>query len=313
MSVCRKLFIGVDGGGTKTRAVCIEQASDAFDYQIIGQVTGRGTNQNSVGKQKAKENLRSVIQSLLRTAEAQPTEVEGICLGMSGVDRPDDVQLTKDWVSDLIPEASIQVRNDAVIALAAGTNGILCGAVVICGTGCIALACHNNKEIRASGWGPLLGDIGSGFWIGQQALTAIANAHDGTGPVTSLTDKILTKLSLEDPTQIIGWAYKDYSWERFAALYPAVHEAAQEGDAVAVDILNRAANGLVACAAAVIRRAAFEDNFAMVLTGGVLLHEDSLVASKFCEKIMHLAPMSRITRAQLSPETAAAVLAMKSR
>ena len=69
------------------------------------------------------------------------------------------------------------------------------------------------------------------------------------------------------------WAYKDYSWERFAALYPAVHEAAQEGDAVAVDILNRAANGLVACAAAVIRRAAFEDNFAV-----------RVVLSSFCSQ-----------------------------
>jgi N-acetylglucosamine kinase-like BadF-type ATPase len=80
--------------------------------------------------------------------------VEGICLGMSGVDRPDDKQVVLAWMKEVLPKATASITNDAVVALASGTGGNLHGIVVISGTGTIALGYKNGEgPKRAQGWG----------------------------------------------------------------------------------------------------------------------------------------------------------------
>lgn len=101
-------------------------------------------------------------------------------LGMAGVDRPDDKKIVQDWIAEFFGRSlPVDITNDGVVALASGTGGHKHGIVVISGTGCIALGFYQGaggEQKRASGWGPLLGDEGSGFAIGQNALVAIARA-----------------------------------------------------------------------------------------------------------------------------------------
>ncbi len=126
----------------------------------------------SVGWEAAEEALASTLREVLSALGGRV--VRGACLGLSGVDRePERVRWTALAASLLGEQCAVQVANDAVVALASGTGGLLQGAVVISGTGTIALAVGaDGRRVRSQGWGPLLGDRGAGYDIGLAALQA---------------------------------------------------------------------------------------------------------------------------------------------
>lgn len=184
---------------------------------------------------------------------------------MSGVDRPNDKLKVVGWIKELIPtlkssysngtetdsqltESEILVYNDAVAALASGTKGVLYGVVVISGTGMIVVgyASDNVTNARSGGWGPLLGDEGSGYAIGFDILKSVVRYSDGTGTPTSLKDAVLNNLNLNNASDLIGWAYKDsFAWKQFADLAPLATSCAKNGDNVSIQILENAALNLV--------------------------------------------------------------------
>ena len=184
---------------------------------------------------------------------------------MSGVDRPSDKLQVTGWIHELLKHlnhkyktgeetekevegSSILVYNDAVAALASGTMGKLQGAVVISGTGMIVLATQDGFQFhRTGGWGPLLGDQGSGYDVGQQILRAVTNQIDSIGPVTTLYQKVLDYLNLKKGEELIGWAYSDHSWKKFADLAPLASICAKDGDSVADLILLNSAKSLSVC------------------------------------------------------------------
>jgi len=261
-------FLGVDGGGSKT--ICI--AIDHEKKQIAKAISG-STNHNSVGTDIAAQNLLQGINECLTQAHANADQVSAICLCMSGVDRPSDKEMVRDWLAKIFKSTTrIIIENDAVAALVSGTKGQLYGIVIICGTGMIAVGYDKNgKSSRAGGWGPLLGDKGSGYDIGLMVLQAATMAHDKTANPTSLLKGVLDYLQITNPSDIIGWAYKDTVWERFAKLAPLAFEHAQKGDAVAQRIVNDAAKSLARVINAVAKNLALETEiFPLVFAGGNL-------------------------------------------
>jgi len=253
----RACGIGVDGGGSKTVVVC-----HAFDDE--GTVLGRGvvgaTNPNSVGDENALRLLKEGIETALREAGREKSDVEAVALGMSGVDRPADRIKVQKWMKELFPnlmrpgdsldvyneDSPIQVHNDGTIALSCGTKGVLDGVVVICGTGTISLAYRDGKSCRAAGWGPRLGDVGCGFDIGRRVLKAATAAHDGRGPETMMLKEVLQYLHLDAPEDLIPWVYdkETFSWQKIANLAPVAQKCANAGDALAVHIFEKSAAGL---------------------------------------------------------------------
>jgi N-acetylglucosamine kinase-like BadF-type ATPase len=110
---------------------------------------------------------------------------------MAGVDREADASIMRALMRRIGYKARIVIANDALIALVAGV-GSAPGVVLIAGTGSIAYGRNaRNEAARAGGWGYVLGDEGSGYWIGRQALRAVVRASDGRGPQTSLTPLVL--------------------------------------------------------------------------------------------------------------------------
>src|SRR5690606_3508386 len=96
--------------------------------------------------------------------------------GMAGVDRPDDKKTVNEWLVEELPNSKHIIVNDGVVALASGTGGEKHGIVIISGTGSISLGFNKKKgdiQKRAAGWGPLLGDLGSGYYIGNDVLIAV--------------------------------------------------------------------------------------------------------------------------------------------
>eukprot|EP00252_Welwitschia_mirabilis_P022689 TRINITY_DN6219_c0_g1_i1.p1 TRINITY_DN6219_c0_g1~~TRINITY_DN6219_c0_g1_i1.p1 ORF type:complete len:354 (+),score=84.01 TRINITY_DN6219_c0_g1_i1:342-1403(+) len=280
------IVIGVDGGTTSTVCVCLRLPDDnselsACDPLVIGRAVAGCSNYNSVGEAMARETIEEVIKEALKQSGCDQSDVQSVCLAMSGVNSQSDQQLVLQWLRKLFPSnAKLFVRNDAVAALASGTAGKLNGCVLIAGTGTIAYGfTEDGGEARAAGAGPILGDWGSGYGIAAQALTAIVKAHDGRGPSTILTSAILSKLHLSCPDEVIGWTYSDPSWARIAALVPVVKSCAKEGDPVAQDIMLKAVEELTDSVKAVVQRLGLSGydgrkSFPLVMVGGVIQNEE---------------------------------------
>lgn len=268
-----KIGIAVDGGGSKTKVVCHELTGDC---KILSEVKTGSTNPHSVSESSAESSLRDGITSALSAAGRTPQDVACVCLGMSGVDRPDDKVKVRSWVRKVLgSDLPVMVSNDAEIALSNGTHGKLDGVVLICGTGTIALGYNGatGEHFRAAGWGALLCDPGSGFDIGQRVLIAVASAHDGRGPATALTEALLTKLGFSKPEDIIGWIYNQdkFCWQMVADVAPLALDYAEKGDKVANQIMDEAVAGLSRSIFAVAEKLGYgkDKEFTLVYAGGI--------------------------------------------
>ena len=301
----KSLVVGLDGGGTKTTCVVIDG-----NKRLLGTATTGSTNRNSVGDIRAREHMAQALRNALDAAACRAADVTAICLGMSGLGRPEDRRLVEQWLHEILPNVPAIIHNDAVIALASGTQGRLYGVVVISGTGMIVYGVdQHGRAQRAGGWGALLGDPGGGYAIGSAILQAITAAVDGYGPPTALQDAVLAVLDLAQPSDLIRWAYTDLSWERFAQLAPLASQWAQRGDDVASTILEQAASALATATNAVIDRLHLEDtNFPLVVAGGNLTRGP--LAEMVGHKVQRLAVDADLVYPPVPPAMGAALLAL---
>ena len=162
-----ELVIGIDGGGSKTQALVA-----TLDGLVLGRGTAGASNYQGVGLLAAQAAIDQAIEAALADTGLPKVVVRSVCLGLAGVGRADDRAIFDDWVRKRLPGAAFRVANDAELVLAAGSEAGW-GLAVIAGTGSIAYGRNPAGVIaRAGGWGPLLGDEGSGYAIGRAAFRA---------------------------------------------------------------------------------------------------------------------------------------------
>src|SRR4051812_13105258 len=251
--------LGIDAGGTKT--VCM--LADARG-EIIAEARGGGANLQSSGELEVEKVLHHVMEAVLAERDVRP---EAICLGMAGGDRPDDGDAVRGIMRRIGYKARTVVVNDALVALVAGA-GDTPGVVIVAGTGSIAYGRDAaGRAARAGGWGYLLGDEGGGFWIGRLALSAVVRQFDGRGPVTLLTELVLAELRLDSPRELIQAVYEHGLPRRsIASIASVVQRAHDAGDAIASEIIDRAASELASAAASVINQLSMRgEDFRIVL------------------------------------------------
>lgn len=314
MSTTKKVVIGVDGGGTKTLTVCVDK-----ERKVVGQFISSSTNKNSVGDDAARQALQSGINGAIVAAGVTLDDVAGITVGMSGVDRPSDKEQVGAWIREVLPEPiPIAIHNDATAALSSGTGGKLHGIVVISGTGTISYGYNNEgQSARAGGWGPALGDCGSGYDIGFEVLKAVARAKDGIIPPTLLSKAVLDQLGLTKEDELITWAYKknDEGWQRVANLGAIAHVCAKQGDAKALAIIEDAATALylnIKAVAARLNLAAGADSpvggVPLVMAGGSLDRDDSVLTDALVRILNKQLPGLAPARPSVVPAVGAALL-----
>jgi len=229
--------IGIDAGGTKT--VC--QLADR-DGRILAEARGPGANLQHAGAAQVERVLQHVIGEVSTGVGQAPAVV---CLGMAGVDRAADQAVVRAILSRVAPRSQVVVVNDALIALEAGLPGAP-GVVVIAGTGSIAYGRNRDgRAARAGGWGPLLGDEGSGYWMGRQALRAVVRAADGRGPYTQLTARVLTHFGVARSQDLVRAIYHGtVEPATVAAIAPHVEAAAAQSDEIALSLIDTGAREL---------------------------------------------------------------------
>jgi N-acetylglucosamine kinase-like BadF-type ATPase len=239
-------FLGVDGGQSGTTALIGDEAG-----RILGSGDAGPCNHAEMaeGRQKLERAIRESVDGACAEAglDAGAIEFEAACFGMSG--GPDD---KREILAALLRMRRLDVTNDGVVALAGATpEGH--GIIVIAGTGSISIGRHpEGAQARAGGWGYIFGDEGSAFDIARRALRAALRMQEGWGPGTTLRAVLLDATQSRDAHEMMHRFYApDWPRSRVATLAKLVDAAALEGDAVAADIVTRAAQDLALLAASV--------------------------------------------------------------
>ena len=263
----RELLLGLDGGGSKTLALLADAKG-----RVVGRGSAGASNYQNIGETAAWAALDTAIAAAFADAGLPPGAVAAVGLGLAGVDRPEDRALFEGWAARRFGGAPVVIANDAELVLAAGTPAGW-GIALISGTGSIVFGRSPHGEIaRAGGWGHVMGDEGSGYAIGVEALRAVMRGYDGRGQATALTDAVLAHWSLATPTDLVGRVYRESDGTaEIATLAALVDAAAGDGDAVAADILGAAGRELALTVQAVVRRLALPMPVPCALAGGVII------------------------------------------
>ncbi|RYG58439.1 hypothetical protein EON80_27090, partial [bacterium] len=179
--------MGVDGGGTTTRAVVVDGESNL----VFTRAQSGSSNLYNLGLEGALQNIHVAIDSSLEQAGIDIDQIESWGFGLAGVTGAHEKSLLTTALSARYGEGVV-VDEDVVAALVGAfgpeelkQNG---GAVLIAGTGANCFGQNQNgQRVRADGWGPMLGDRGSGFWLGESGIRAAVASLDGASAPTPLT------------------------------------------------------------------------------------------------------------------------------
>jgi len=295
--------LGIDAGGTKT--VCL--LADGTGT-VVSESRGPGANLHAAGELAVENVLHTVMESAIDGRTITPA---AICLGIAGVDRDGEARTVRDIMRRIGYQSRTLVVNDALIALVAGA-GDAPGVVVIAGTGAIVYGRNASGEAaRAGGWGHMLGDEGSGYWIGREALAAVMRAADGRGPATQLTDEVLAHFGVNDVAHLPRVVYDSAQPQSdIAAISSLVQRVSDDGDPVATGIIESAADELVLAAQSVTTRLQMRgDAFTFYLAGGAFRGVPAL-AAQLPARLAEVAPRSQVEMLSREPAAGAVWLAL---
>jgi glucosamine kinase len=281
------VLVGVDGGATSTRVLVATR-----DGGLLTRLEGPGSLVRSARPEARVGQLADHVRAALHEAGCQPP-ARALCCALAGAGRPETRERVENALRRERLAAQVRVIPDVEAAFQdafLGGDGIL----LLAGTGSIAVARNAGRVARAGGWGAVFGDEGSAFAMGREALAAVACAHDGRGPATSLTEEVLRHTRSATPDALIAWADRAEKAD-IAALAPLVLRAAD--DAVASAIVDTAADQLLAHVRALLSRLGpWDGPPALAFAGGALAPESYLrqkLLQRLDSRSVALTPLDR--------------------
>jgi N-acetylglucosamine kinase-like BadF-type ATPase len=302
--------LGVDGGGTKTLAAIVN-----FHGELCGIGQGGPSNYDDLGMEIVRGNISEAIQQARNIAGLDEAPFASAFFGMAGVVTDQDRSAIRQIVSD-IPTVDIHhtdIDHDCRIALAGGLSGRP-GIVLITGTGssCFGQNAAGEKWL-SGGWGYLISDEGSGYWLGLQAMRIASMVADGRTGYSPLSDLVFDHLHLSDARELMHRLYvQGLSRKEIAEMAPMVMEAAQNGDQSALRVIEQAANDLAICVEATARRLNFLSAGCEILQTGGLINAGDIYLRPVRSAILRKIPGAQFSKPELPPIFGACVLALKS-
>ncbi|HBM86219.1 MAG TPA: hypothetical protein DD423_05475 [Opitutae bacterium] len=301
-----QVFLGVDGGGTQTRSLLVDE---------LGTVLGRGlagsTNIHQCDAATFRANLHSVVEQAFAGMDTDSIELAAACFGIAGLSTPKAHQQAEAVIAELkLRPKAVSILTDAHIALSGGLAGAP-GMVLLAGTGSACFGIDADGSLRRTGgWGSIADDGGSGGWIGRQAIECAIRQADGRRSGELLKNAIFEQLKISSLDQVIQRLHAEsIQWNEIAALCPTVLQLAQSGDADANQIVQRAIDELVA----LIRATAAKLDLTaipLVLMGG-LVDNDSFFTQRLSKQIRQTVPEIEIQPPHLPPVAGAVLEAFK--
>lgn len=271
----RAIFLGIDGGGTKTEFVCISQSGEVLASHREGT-----TYHLQVGLEAAAEVLRKGVNAVCAQLAAEPADIAYAFFGLPafGEDGEIDPQLER-VCGELMGHGRYRCGNDMICGWA-GSLACEDGINLVAGTGSIGYGERAGRTARAGGWGEVFGDEGSAYWIAAEGLNAFTRMSDGRVPRGPLHGTMREALSLIDDLDLCArvMGRRGMGRDEIASLTRVVEQAALEGDACAQDILRRAASELAQLARTLRTSLGYMDaEIALIsCSGGVLTRVQSV-------------------------------------
>jgi N-acetylglucosamine kinase-like BadF-type ATPase len=289
-----RYVMAIDGGATKTLAAVLD-----LDERTVHVAEGGPSNADAVGAASAVDALLAVADRALGLAGIAQDRLAAAVLAVAGTDtdaiaRNVRAARTDDWI----------VVNDVVGAWATATGGQP-GVGAISGTGSNVFGVGpGGRPWRVGGWGHLLGDEGSGYWLGKESIRAALADRDGSGPQTALAGAAIEFFGVASVEALAALVYaKPLTKGEVAAFAVQTCELAQGGDAVAHELYTRGAHELAAQIAAVIGHTGLgggDDEFPVGLIGSVFragpIFVDPIVAV-----VRGVAPGARVSVVEMAP------------
>ncbi len=301
-----KYFLGIDGGGTSTRAVFVSDAG-----RVLGNGESGPSNYHNVGMVKAIAHIEEAARNARPTG--LPRSPDAVFLGCAGIKSAVDIaRLTSAAeTAGIGPTGEITAANDLHNALTGGLAGAA-GIALIAGTGTNCLGRNSvGATFMCGGWGWLLDDVGGGCGIALAAMRAAVRAADRRSPKTRLLAAVLAFLGLSEPNEILARLYVEkWTAADLGAFAPVVMRLASEGDTIARRILEEGAASLAGLVAATAQELDFPGGPSVVMLGGCALsgapYQPMVEAA-----ILSAVPKVRIVPAVYSPTHGAALNALR--
>jgi N-acetylglucosamine kinase-like BadF-type ATPase len=308
----RDLILGIDGGQTSTKAILV-----APDGRVAGMGTGspcdhlHGPN----GYTRNRDAIVSAATAALAAASRKPSDIAGVGLGLTSAPRETNAgAIFRQMVDDFctVEPGAFWVDADFVSNLAGASAGQP-GIVVIAGGGSIGYGVDDaGREAIAGGLGYLMGDDGSGWFIGLNAIQAAARAFDLRGPQTALLPFVLEHYGLDRIRDIIRIIYAEgFSRDRISAIARDVVRIAGDGDAVAAEIVSTGAARLGDTALGVARQLHTPGTPIVVYPTGGVFASRGLVREPFAERVRTAWPEAIIAEPQFPPVVGAVIQVWK--
>jgi len=297
------IFLGIDGGGSKTSCVIGDESS------VLGTGTSAGSNVVRVGERQARQSLGAAIRQACAAAGVSPARIERTCVGIAGGARPEIAAIVQRLLNDFV-SGDIEVVGDMEIAMEAAF-GCEPGVIVIAGTGSIAYGRNSKGQTaRAGGWGFAISDEGSGHWIGRSAVAASMRAYDQAESTGALLASIMKSWGVTRREQLVVTANGSPRPD-FAALLPAVLSAAGADDATARNVLTQAGVELAALAKIVIERIFGKGGTLSVAVSGGVFSNCEMIRQVFYETVLAEYPNVLPSQTFVDPANGALALARR--
>lgn len=293
-------LMGIDGGGSNLRIVITD-----LNLMVCAECRAGTVNPSVIGQKETSKIIQETMREAMQQVGLSAVDIAAVGIGIAGA----SANHSKDWlievVSGVLPNSIISPSSDIEIALV-GAHGKRQGILILAGTGSVAFGVNaEGKSVQAGGWGYLIGDEGSGFWVGREGLRAVAQAEDSRGESTILSEMIFDKLALKQSTELIQWLYglDKPPVKLIAGLARVVLEAAEADDSVARKIIDRAAQYLADYGVAVQKQ--LDMHHENIAFAGGLLETQNMLSNRLRE----LLGLSEFPQAKYSPVIGAALLA----
>jgi glucosamine kinase len=273
--------------------------------RVLGEATGPGSAVRAGavgGAEYSADVVAAAVREALAAAGLGEARVQALVAGVAGTGRePERAALWQALTARAVAE-EVTVVPDATIALddAFGEGP---GVLLIAGTGSVAFARGPDGTFaRAGGWGPVLGDEGSGGWLGRRALNMAVAAADGREPETALLNALLATLGLDDPAGLVAWAARAQPVD-FAALAPVIGRVAAGGDLRANSLLTLAVEELAVHVRTLARRLFVDERSAVpvALAGGLLARSGGVLRKRLEQRLKTAVPGAHVRQEVVDP------------
>ncbi len=274
-----EIYIGIDGGGTRTQLGIMDREGTVLHTNEVA-----SANIYAVGEQTAKRYVTLLLDESLE--EFAGRKIAGFCFGSAGLGREEERRFWQSFFESYFKGTVKPLLVSDALLLLAGSLPRPAGLCLVSGTGSICLGRNEaGTVIRSGGFGTVLGDEGSAWWIAREGIRRSLAGAEGREEATMLADELQRHLPIKRFEDVIGWANaKERTKDDIASLAPIVTSVAEEGDAVATCILEEAISHLITLVEATERRLPPTWPHHLGLGGGVL-ERDSYIRPRIRQRL----------------------------